>query len=250
MSNRPIPLAAALSGIASIVLIFAGQAIGGSSSPDLTASRAKIADWLAHQHTGTAAYLGGTLELLGILATIVFAATLWSVLRGDQHDDGIAPATALGAGLASATIKLASLPAAFAALWRHKQGIDPQLAAALIDMNNVSFVLTGTLDAVMLAAAAVVILRRAVLPRWLGWLGAATATLLILSAPAADHVPPLGILLAFLWIASTSVVLTRRTLEDRIRSVLAGDHREEGHLDAVDQAGGHQRPIHRQAPVR
>ena len=38
------------------------------------------------------------------------------------------------------------------------------------------------------------------------------ATLLILSAPAADHVPPLGILLAFLWIASTSVVLTRRAL--------------------------------------
>src|SRR5919198_5872297 len=41
-----------------------------------------------------------------------------------------------------------------------------------------------------------------------------------------------------------------RTLEDRIRSVLAGDHREEGHLQAVDQAGGHQRPIHRQAPMR
>src|SRR5918911_2240302 len=41
-----------------------------------------------------------------------------------------------------------------------------------------------------------------------------------------------------------------RTLEDRIRSVLAGDHREDGHLDAVDQARGHQRPIHRQAPVR
>src|SRR5919204_5314305 len=40
------------------------------------------------------------------------------------------------------------------------------------------------------------------------------------------------------------------TLEDRIRSVLAGDHWEEGHLDAVHEPGGHQRPIHRQAPVR
>jgi hypothetical protein len=40
-----------------------------------------------------------------------------------------------------------------------------------------------------------------------------------------------------------------RTLEDRIRAVLACDHSEEGHLDAVDHAGGHQRAIHRQAPV-
>ena len=29
-----------------------------------------------------------------------------------------------------------------------------------------------------------------------------------------------------------------------------GDHREERHLDAVDQTGGHQRPVHRQAAVR
>lgn len=215
MSNRPVPLAAAVSGLASIVLLFAGQAIGGGGSPDLTASRAKIADWLAKQHTGAAAYVGGTLELLAILAMVLFAATLWSVLRGDDGDDGIAPATAFGAGLISATIKIASFPAAFAAVWRNRQGINPQLAAALVDMNNVSFVLTWSLDAVMLAAAAVVIFRRGVLPRWLGWLGAATALVLILSAPAADHVPPLGILLTFVWIAGTSVVLTRRVLRPR-----------------------------------
>ncbi len=31
-----------------------------------------------------------------------------------------------------------------------------------------------------------------------------------------------------------------RTLEDRVQSGLTGDHREERHLDAVDQTGGHQ----------
>src|ERR671924_1897281 len=40
------------------------------------------------------------------------------------------------------------------------------------------------------------------------------------------------------------------TLEDRVHSGLTGDHREERHLDAVDQAGGHQRPVQRQAAVR
>ena len=217
MSNRTVPLPAALSGLASIVLLFVGQALSGGGSPDLTASRAKLASWLAQQHTSAAHYAGGVIELLGILTTIVFAATLWSVLRGSDSDDGIAAATAYGAGLTAAAIKLASLPAAFAALWRHTNGINPQLAAALIDMNNVSFVLTWTLDAVMLAAAATVIFRRAVLPRWLGWLGAVASAILIVSAPAADHVPPLGMLLAFVWIVGTSVVLTRRTLRAQPR---------------------------------
>src|SRR5207302_8241155 len=41
-----------------------------------------------------------------------------------------------------------------------------------------------------------------------------------------------------------------RTLKDRVQPGLTGDHREERHLDVVDQAGGHQRPVHRQAAVR
>src|SRR5207245_659465 len=41
-----------------------------------------------------------------------------------------------------------------------------------------------------------------------------------------------------------------RTLKDRVQPGLTGDHREERHLDAVDQTGGHQRPVHRQAAVR
>lgn len=222
MTNRPVPVAAALSGLVAIVAMFAGQAIsGGSGSPDLSASRAKIVSWLATQNGGLRSYTGGSVELIGILATIVFAATLWSVLRGADGEDSVPAATAFGAGLASATIKLASLPSVFAAVWRHKQGISPQLATALVDMNNVSFVLTWTLDAVMLAAAAIVIFRRGVLPRWLGWLGAVAAVISIATAPAADLFPPLGILLTFVWILATSIVLTRRTLRARPRAVLA-----------------------------
>src|SRR5271165_4012858 len=32
--------------------------------------------------------------------------------------------------------------------------------------------------------------------------------------------------------------------------LVSSDHREEFHLDDVDQTGGHQRPVHRQAAVR
>src|ERR1700760_2072663 len=51
--------------------------------------------------------------------------------RGRQHE----PA----AGILGATIKLASLPAAFAALYR-AHDISPDLASALLDMNSAAFV--------------------------------------------------------------------------------------------------------------
>jgi hypothetical protein len=41
-----------------------------------------------------------------------------------------------------------------------------------------------------------------------------------------------------------------RTLEDRVVPGLSGDDGEERHLDAVDQAGGHQRAVQREAAVR
>jgi hypothetical protein len=34
-----------------------------------------------------------------------------------------------------------------------------------------------------------------------------------------------------------------RTLEDRVQPGLTGDDREERHLQAVDQAGAHERPV-------
>jgi Domain of unknown function (DUF4386) len=209
VTDRPIPRLAALSGLAAVVLVFVGSGIGGSS-PDLGASRATIAAWVADQHASTASYAGGLLELLGILTMIVFAATLWSVLRRAEGEDGVLAATAFGAGLVSAALKLASAPALFAAVWRSNEHLDPQFATALVDMNNVAFVLTWTVDAVMLGAAAIVILRTRALPRWLGWLAAATAAISLLSAPLADRVPPIGILLTFVWIIAISVVLFRR----------------------------------------
>jgi Domain of unknown function (DUF4386) len=208
MLDRPIPRLAALSGLVAVVLLFAGSA--GGSSPDLGASQTKIAAWVAGQHATTGAYATGMLELLGILAMVVFAATLWTALRRAEGGDGPLAATAFGAGLISATLKLASFPAAFAAVWRSRQGLDPQLATALVDMNNVAFVLTWAVDAVMVGAAATVILRGNMLPRWLGWFGAVAASVSLVSTPVADKVPPVGILLTFAWIIATSIVLVRR----------------------------------------
>ena len=221
MNERPIPLVAALSGLASVVLLFVGQGIGGGgSSPDPTKSRAEHLAWLTKQHASTRGYAGVYLELLGILLMIVFAATLWSVLRkGDET--GIFAATAFGAGLTSAAVKLASVPAAFALYWRSDQGWSPQVATALFDMNDAAFVLTWAIDAVMLGAAAYVILRSGVLPRWLGWLAVVAGLISIATVPVALKAPPLGILLTFIWLIGTSIVLTRRSLRGAPRRAVA-----------------------------
>jgi Domain of unknown function (DUF4386) len=220
MKHRPVPVFAALSGLASVVLLFVGQGLGGATAPDFTKTRAAHSAWLATHHASTKGYAGDTLELLGILLVIVFAATLWLVLR-DSDDSGVASATAFGAGIASATVKLASVPAAFAIYWRADQGFDPQLATALFDMNDAAFVLTWAIDAVMLGSAAVVILRAGVLPRWLGWLGAAAATVSLVSVPFAAKVPPVGVLLTFVWMIAISVVLTRRAVRGTSRAAIA-----------------------------
>src|SRR6478735_1167570 len=39
-------------------------------------------------------------------------------------------------------------------------------------------------------------------------------------------------------------------LEDRVLTALTGDDRKQRDVDPVDEAGGHQGPVHRQAPVR
>jgi hypothetical protein len=221
MVQRPLPLVASLSGALSVILLFVGQGIsGGGNSPDLTKSRAEHVAWLAKRHATTAGYAGDMVALVGILLLIVFAVALWAVLR-DGDETGVTAMTALGAGIASAIIKLASVPAAFAVYWRNDQGFDPQLATALLDMNDAAFVLTWALDALMLGAAAVVIFRAGVLPRWLGWLGAVAATLSIVSVPVATKVPPFGILLTFVWMVGTSVVLTRRSLRRAPRVAVA-----------------------------
>jgi hypothetical protein len=209
MTNRLVPRPAALSGIAAVVLLFLGSGLSGGGSPDVTASRSELSSWLADQRLTTGRYAGVFIELLAILAMIVFAATLASVLRRGEDEHAILSNTAFGAGILSAAIKLASVPAAFAAQWRAKQGFSPELASALVDMNNAAFVLTWAVDAVMLGAAAIVILRSAILPRWLGWFAGATAVISLATVPVAAYVPPLGILLTFIWFLAVSIVLLR-----------------------------------------
>ena len=151
----------------------------------------------------------GFLELIALLCFPIFVVVLaWVLQRADRGRTWL-PWAVLAMGLLSAVVKLASGAPMFALLWRADDGISDGLAAAMVDMNGASFILTWALDAAMLAAAGGVIVSTRCLPRWLGWWALVTAPLLLATIPFAMSGPP-TFLLALIWVVATSVTLVIR----------------------------------------
>ena len=180
-----------------------------NSEPTHTSSTAEIGRWFAQHHTDSSHYALAFLTGVGLVALIPFAAALWRTLSDAEGDRGVLSTTMLGAAFVWVGLKFASAAPEFALHWR-SPGLNAQLAAALVDMGSIAFVCTWLLEAVMLGAAAAIVLRTRVLPRWLGWLAAVTAAVQFASVPVANHVPPVGMLLTLLWVFLASVVLVVR----------------------------------------
>jgi hypothetical protein len=157
--------------------------------------------------TGSDARMVITGELIGLLLLIPFLGYLWSVLREAEGPGGWLSATAFGAGLVGVTMKLASIAPGWAA---RDYGDATAIHKALERTNEVSFIAQMLPDGVMLAAVAILTLTTAALPRWLGWLAAAAAPLLVANGMFLDADFGPAFLLFLLWTLLASVVLTIR----------------------------------------
>jgi hypothetical protein len=223
MSTRLSARLGAGCGIAYVVLIMiAGELGPGAGMPTANASQATIGTYVAQHAPTTSQWAAAYLELIALLAFVVFVAYLWRVLR-EADREGWLPSVAMAGGLLTATIKLAGLPAAFTVLYRADDGISAQLATALVDMNTAAFAATWLTIALMLAATAAVALGTGVLPRWLAWSAVVTAVLLLASVPFFVADPP-TFMLAILWIIAASVVLIRRADAAGVEADSSGDH--------------------------
>jgi Domain of unknown function (DUF4386) len=209
MTTRTIGRLGAAAGAAYVVLTFAGEALSGSGdSPALGSPPADYARWLADNTPTGAGYVGAFVALIGLLSFVVFAGALYDVLRRSERERTWLPITVLGAAVVSAAIKLGSAPPLLAA-FSLRRGIDPQLAKALVEMNDYAFLLTWATDAVMLGAAAACALRTGALPRWLGVSAAVIAPLLLACVAGGNSAPPFGFLLALLWFLAAGIALAR-----------------------------------------
>jgi hypothetical protein len=155
------------------------------------------------------------IEILAFLFFLFFLGNLSSALRGAEEGSGWLSATAFGAGLMSVTIKLASAAPILAVRYRASDGLDPQLARTLQDINDASFYLSFFPLAVLLAAFAIVVIRSGALPKWLGWIAAAVGLAFIVggmsgSADLQSEWAGLPMILFTLWVIIVSVALIRR----------------------------------------
>jgi hypothetical protein len=204
-----------LAAASGIVYVALGLARGGGGGVGIGDSRANVATWVSSSLGPRGVnWTGVYLEILALLSFVVFVAVLAAALRGRGTQSWLSHVI-LGAGLITVTVKLASLPAAFALAYRAHEGFDPQLAAALTDMNDISFVLTWPLTALMIAGASIAILSFRVLPAWLGWSGAVSSVGLLAAVPLAFGAGPfVAFVASTLWILLASVTLVVRPAPD------------------------------------
>lgn len=146
-------------------------------------------------------------ELIGLLLFIPFLGYLCSLLRDAEGPGGWLATTAFGAGLIYIAIKLGSIAPGNAA---DRFGDATATHQALDVMNSTAFIATMLPLSVFMAAVATVIVKTRVMPRWLGWLAAVTAPLLLVNGMFLDAEFGPAFLLFLLWTLLASVVLAVR----------------------------------------
>ena len=210
--DRLINRLGAAAGLLYAVLVLVGVNAFPKGNAGILAPRQEIAREVAAHPADAGFWTGIFLEGLGLLVLIFFLARLWGVLRSAEGGSGWLSMTALGAGLVSVAVKLASFPLGTVAFYEVRGGgLDPQLAATLIHANDISFVATWAVDAVFLAATAATALRTGALPRWAGWSAAAIAPLMLGAvAMATSGSAQLPTALFLIWIVGVSIHLLRR----------------------------------------
>lgn len=201
---RPSPLGP-LTGVAHVVLVFAGSAVvagsSGAGRHSLDADAAEIADYVAGADA-TRVWIGEWIAVLGYLAFPVFAAAVARTLTG---------ATRSAAGFATGYVTLALAGTACLAPVLNRN--DAAVAAGFLDLRTTLFMLAFLAYGAWSLQTGLQALRSGGLPRWLAWTALVIGALHVTLAPLATvDVGFTGIptFAGFLWIAVTSVVLARR----------------------------------------
>lgn len=209
--RAPWSIATAAGGIAFVLLAVIGNDVlaGAGEAPSSDAPAREIGAYVMANPPTTGDWAGMYLEVIGLLALAAFVVHVWGVLRSSDTD-GRWSTLALVGGAAAVTVKLASAAPVFAVWLRADEGIDPQLATALLDMNVAGFALTGAALSLMLAGVAGAVAATGVLPRWLGVTAGLLAVALLTTLPLAAAGFSPAFLLALLWLIAASAVMVRR----------------------------------------
>lgn len=202
----------ALSGVAYVFLVFLGSAvIGGTSGAgrhSLDVADSDVSDYLRDADV-TRVWVGEYVAVAGYALFVLFAAYVWSVVRGsaerDWRDGGV-----MGPALIYVTLALIGTACLAPVLNRTGDAVD---AARFLDLRSALFAISFLFFAMWLVGVGVRSLQTRTLPIWLGWSALVIGVLQFVGTgfasldPGFTGVPTFA---GFLWVAIVSVLLARR----------------------------------------
>jgi hypothetical protein len=212
--------AAACGALFTLGIIVGDDTINGAGEPPVATDPASGSLIAVERYLGNAAeasangsyWVGRGIGVLALLALLVFSMYVAREIRTRESDSEMLSGLALGAGLVAVSLGLVSCAAQFAAVSRASQGIDVEVARALLDFSGITFVLMWLPVAVFMAASAIGGKRHDLFPPWLTIITAVVAAGLFvgLAAMPASSGGFIAIVLGFLWFVVASLVLARR----------------------------------------
>ncbi|HSI97017.1 MAG TPA: hypothetical protein VK926_01535 [Gaiellaceae bacterium] len=208
MKERTSERVVGASGVLFVVGAVVGFGVLVGSVPGPGAEADEIREFLARSEARV--WTGGYVGLLAQLGFLVFAAGLWSILRGTEGGTGWVSTVGLTAAAATVAVTIAADLVAGAAVFRAGPDVDPATASLFLDAKKLAEMLTVPLIGLFLASAAVVALRTAALPRWAGWSAALIAGASVVALPLGYEPSQIPLFLAALWILALSVRLLAR----------------------------------------
>ena len=177
-------------------VIFVSAKAKGSKGPEILASYQQHSDGIL---------VGALLWSIGVLLFIWFLGSLRSLLLAAEGSDGRLANLAYGGGLVASAIALL-IPAVDEVGALNKNDIDASGASVLHHFSDAFFVATEYALPILFFATAIVALRYAALPKWLGWLSVLIGVVLLIG--------PIGwaalIFATPIWTLIVSILLWRR----------------------------------------
>lgn len=208
LSERLSERVVGVSGVLFVVGAVGGFGVLVGSVPGPRAEAGEIEDFLARSEVRV--WAGGYIGLLAVLVFLVFAGGLWNVLRAAEGGTGWISTVGLAAAIANVAVTIAGDLVPGAAVYGAGSGVEPDVAAVLLDAKHFAEMLTVPLIGMFLASAAFVTLRTRILPRWTGWSAAAIAVAAVIGVPFGYEASQLPVFLAALWILAVSIRLLAR----------------------------------------
>ena len=194
-----------------LLMMALGVIVIGESSPSSKAPSSEIAAWFAENRTGV--LLNTSFVMLGAFAFYPwFLAALWRATRRAEGGDGLLATLGLIGGVALLGPLLIQIVGWGAAALEAGAAREPAVAAGLMDLGNMGFILVPIPAAVLVGATSLAARPGVLLPRWMATAGLVIAVILLVGG-VIQFFPPLLFTLFGLWLVAVAFALLRRAPE-------------------------------------